>query len=163
MQYRKFFIVSCCKRDLTCFFHLACILIVNVKNYWNCPCKPVFQPASLDNALKIMLAYESFKGTKDAICDVFNIVSELVAYLQSKYAFHIFFVRYHKSVYEPTSVGQWDRVAARHICCIISHTYTTTSDCSSFSRGQSVGRTLFVQRLPTTIFRPVGLRLALLL
>src|SRR5919109_4123531 len=164
MQYRKFFIIWCCKCDLSCIPHLARFLIVYVKNYWNCPRKPVFHPAGLDNALKIMLAHEPFKRTKDAICNVFNIVSELIAYLHSEDAgVQIFFVvRYDKSVYEPASVGQWDRAAAdaRHTA---SHTQTqTASASSSFLRGQSGGRTLFAQRFPTTIFLPVGLHLALL-
>src|SRR5919198_5651138 len=121
MQYRKFFIIICCKCNLPCILHLARFLIVNVKNYWNCPRKPIFQPTGLDNALKILLAHEPIKGTKDAICNVFNIVSKLIAYLHSEHiVVHIFFVRYDKSVYESASVRQWNR-AARHS---VSHTHT---------------------------------------
>src|SRR5215207_9734020 len=106
MQYRKFFIIVRCKGDLPCILHLACFLFINVKTYWNCPCNPITQPTCIDNALEILLAYESFKGTKDSICNVFNVVSELIAYLQRIHAIHIFPVRKNKSVYELTSVGR---------------------------------------------------------
>src|ERR671911_1619707 len=104
MQYGKFFVTICCKGEFPRILHLACFLFVSVKNYWNCPRKPVAQPASLDNALKVMLAYESFKGTKDSICNVFNVISELIVYLQRIHVLHIFFVRNDKSVYELISV-----------------------------------------------------------
>src|ERR671918_10310 len=105
MQYGKFFVtIFCCKRDFPCILHLACFLFISIKNYWNCPRKPVAQTASLDNALKVTLAYESFKGTKDSICNVFDVVSELIAYLQRIHVMHIFFVKNDKSVYKLISV-----------------------------------------------------------
>src|SRR5919108_3375196 len=44
----------------------------------------------------------------------------------------------------------------------LHHTHTHFAASASFSKGQSVGRTLFAQHFPTTIFLHGGLRLALL-
>src|SRR5919107_4619961 len=101
MQYGKFFVILfCCKRDFPCILHVACFLFINIKNYWNRPRKPVAQPASLDDALKLVLTYKSFKGSKNSICNVFDVISELIAYLQRIHVLHIFFVRNDKSVYK---------------------------------------------------------------
>src|SRR5215210_473311 len=109
MQYCEFFIIIRCKRDLPCIFHLARLLLINVKNYWNCPCKLITQPACTYNTVEIMLAYESFKGTKNSIRNVFNVVAELIAYLQRIHVVYIFLVRDNKSVYELACVGRWNR------------------------------------------------------
>src|SRR3712207_7333563 len=102
MQYSEFFVTIffCCKGDFPCVLYVASLLFISVKNYWNCPRKPVAQPASFDNALKVVLSYESFKGSKNSICNIFDIVSELIAYLQRIHVLHIFFVRNDKSVYK---------------------------------------------------------------
>src|SRR5215216_3524810 len=73
MQYGKFFLTICCKRDFPCILHFACFLFISVKTYWNCPRKPVAETASLDNALKVTLTYESFKGIKDSFGNVFIV------------------------------------------------------------------------------------------
>src|SRR5688572_32979786 len=98
MQYGKFFVtLFCYKRDFPCILHVSCFLFIRVKNYWNRPRKPVAQPTSLDNALKLALTYESFKGSKDSIRNIFDVISELIAYLQGIHVLHIFFVRNDKS------------------------------------------------------------------
>src|SRR5215210_6219449 len=100
MQYGEFFIIIRRKRNLPCIFRLARFLFINVKNCWNCPCKPITQPACTYNTVEIMLTYESFKRTKDSVCNVFNVVAELITYLQRIHALYIFLVRNNKSVYE---------------------------------------------------------------